>query len=351
MGESWESRSYPARNPIEDAMKPGLQRIEATLKQMIEQPVSMSDSSAIPSAPISFTLSPTPVKPSADPIAAPPATSSTIDLPPTPPRLTHSPATPEQPRGDRPVPSPFLSVTGATPSSPVHTPPPESTDAPPPPAAGIPSFKVAVRPSPHSAPVEKPVAIPGEAVRPFTVQDNLVKGLGLPRFKLPNFSTSRYVTNPDFVVGLLNELTSIVSQWQKELQQVALKIQDLYLEGPVIDGWLESQTAESPPPTPGIATIRHAEIEQLMEYVEEICKGAPSSAAHPPRTGYRLCGLDADGQLWSRPCASEKVPEVSLAIARYQKLRQLLAQKTQLEGRLDQFAKALIDLHSSIPND
>lgn len=340
-------------------MKPGLRRIEATLKQMIEQPVSLSDPPMADRRPISFTLSAPATQPSAD--ATPGSPPSPIHLP-TP--STNPPPQPPESRGDRPASSPFLSVTRTRPSSPVQPALPESTDArestdaivsAPTPSVGIPSLKVPLSRLPNSTPAttaaEKPVVIPGEAVRPFAVQDNVIKGLGLPKFKLPNFSNSRYVTNPEFVVGLLNELTSIVSQWQKELQQVSLKIQDLYLEGPVIDGWLESQTAESAPATSGIATIRHAEIEQLMEYVEEICKGSAPSDTSTPRTGYRLCGLDADGQLWSRPCAPEKVPEVSLAIARYQKLRQLLAQKTQLEGRLDQFAKALIDLHSSIPTD
>jgi hypothetical protein len=187
----------------------------------------------------------------------------------------------------------------------------------------------------------------GETVRPLRFSDTTPRPLDLPKFKLPNFSTHRQVTKPEFAVGLLKEMEGIVTRWQKDLQKVQLQIQDLYLEGPVIDGWLESQPYESQ--TSGVVTIRHAEIDRLMEYVEEICKHpAPEEKNTLARTDYRLCGLNADGQLWSRPCPVEKVPQVSLAIARYQKLRQLLAQKHQLESRLDHFARALIELHRSL---
>jgi hypothetical protein len=171
---------------------------------------------------------------------------------------------------------------------------------------------------------------------------------GLPRNKLPDFSQSRQITNPEFVKGLLRELDNRVTGWQQELQQVRLRIQDLYLEGPVIDGWLESQPSQ--PDASSTATIRHAEIDRLVDYVNEICQQAEQSNEPPGQTHYRLCGLNQDGHLWSRPCPPDKVPEVGLAIARYQRLRQLLAQKQSLENQLDQFAQALIHLHSLVMN-
>jgi hypothetical protein len=86
-----------------------------------------------------------------------------------------------------------------------------------------------------------------------------------------------------------------------------------------------------------------------MEYVEEICRTPQTlDLGEVPRTGYRLCGLDADGQLWSRPCPSQQVPYVSLAIARYQKLRILLARKQTLESRLNQLIQNLTMLHGLI---
>lgn len=172
-----------------------------------------------------------------------------------------------------------------------------------------------------------------------------VQTLDLPKFKLPDFSNSRQVTNPEFALGLLKEMHRMVTKWQIQLRQVSAQIQTLYLEGPIIDGWLESHPHE--PQHLGAAILRHAEIDRLMEYVEEICKGT-STGEKSTQAEYRLCGLDADGQLWARPCATEKVPEVSLAIARYQKLRQYLAQKQQLENRLNTFVQSLIALRSSL---
>jgi hypothetical protein len=93
----------------------------------------------------------------------------------------------------------------------------------------------------------------------------------------------------------------------------------------------------------------------LMDYVESICNTnpvssppAPSSTEEAVRTDYRLCGLDADGQLWSRPCPTQQVPYVSLAIARYQKLRILLGTKQTLENRLNQLIQSLTVLSGQI---
>jgi len=52
--------------------------------------------------------------------------------------------------------------------------------------------------------------------------------------------------------------------------------------------------------------------------------------------------------VWSRPCPSEQIPSVSLAIARYQRLRQLLARKQQLETRLNQLAETLLVLQDHL---
>ena len=65
-------------------------------------------------------------------------------------------------------------------------------------------------------------------------------------------------------------------------------------------------------------------------------------------TDYKLCGVDAVGQVWSRPCPVEQVPSVSIAIARHQRLRQLLGRKQSIENRLSQLAETLVMLHSYI---
>jgi hypothetical protein len=153
---------------------------------------------------------------------------------------------------------------------------------------------------------------------------------------------------------LLQEIETQVIQWQLELEQIVLEIQALYLEGPIVDGWLESSAFDPPPtdPPPGVATLRHAEVEELMSYVEALCQAQPTSPSELSRSGgrteYRLCGLGEDGQVWSRPCPAQQVPYVGLAIARYQKLRTLLAQKQTLENRLTQLVESLTRVHSQI---
>jgi hypothetical protein len=173
----------------------------------------------------------------------------------------------------------------------------------------------------------------------------------LPKAKPPSFSSHRHAVNPSLAVGLLREVETVVVGWQLSLEQTVLEIQALYLDGPIVDGWLESHPVGSPQVMQpvGTATLRHAEIDRLMEYVEEICRmPQPPEASEAPRTGYRLCGLDADGVLWSRPCPQQQVPYVGLAIARYQKLRILLARKQSLETRLNQLIQTLTLLHGQM---
>jgi hypothetical protein len=196
-------------------------------------------------------------------------------------------------------------------------------------------------------------ATPGsvETVQPFSVQNTGQEVPPLPKPKPPSFSSHRHAANPNLAVGLLKEIETVVVRWQLDLEQTVLEIQALYLEGPIVDGWLESHPYGSPQVMQpiGTATLRHAEIDRLMDYVEEICRVPQTlDLDEVPRTSYRLCGLDADGQLWSRPCPSQQVPYVSLAIARYQKLRILLAKKQTLESRLTQLVQTLTILHSQM---
>lgn len=186
-----------------------------------------------------------------------------------------------------------------------------------------------------------------DSVQTFPVQDIDGKSPALPKFKTPSFTSHRNAANPALALNLLQEIHDFVSLWEKELQKIVKQIQDIYLEGPIVNGWLESQPPRENEPG-GTATLRHAEVDRLMDYVEEIC-AAQDNVSHPSsRTGYRLCGLDADGQVWSRPCPPDQVPIVSMAIARYQKLRQLLGRKQYLETRLSQLAETLVVLHSHI---
>lgn len=190
------------------------------------------------------------------------------------------------------------------------------------------------------------VSAPHQPVEPFPVQDIGGKTPNLPKFKTPSFSNHRNEPNHGLAVNLLQEIQEHVIGWQKELQKILQQIQDIYLEGPIVNGWLESNPRETQ--QGGKATLRHAEVERLMNYVEEICAAGGKVSHQSTATNYRLCGVDASGKVWSRPCPPEQLPAVSLAIARYQKLRQLLGRKQYLETRLSQLSETLVILHSHI---
>ena len=94
-----------------------------------------------------------------------------------------------------------------------------------------------------------------------------------------------------------------------------------------------------------------------MDYVEKTWGSGAESGGQTPAlpaasaSGYRLCGLNEDGQLWFRHCPPEQIAVVSLAIARYQKLKLLLARKQSLETRLSQLAETLIAMHAELKQD
>ncbi|MEA5505271.1 hypothetical protein VB735_19580 [Halotia wernerae UHCC 0503] len=184
------------------------------------------------------------------------------------------------------------------------------------------------------------------SVQTFPAQDSGSKTPSLPKFKNPTFSSHRHGANPALAMNILQEIQEHVAGWQTELQTILQQIQDIYLEGPIVNGWLESNSQESE--QGGTATLRHAEVDRLMDYVEEICTTSGKVSYQSSGTGYRLCGLDTSGKVWSRPCPPEQLPTVSLAIARHQKLRQLLGRKQHLESHLSQLAETLVVLHSHI---
>lgn len=175
------------------------------------------------------------------------------------------------------------------------------------------SASVAAAPYPHR---DRTGAAPSYAtitVQPFTVTTDSLKEPSLPKVKTPGFTQHRHSSNPCFAMSLLQDIATVVNQWQLELEEVHNQIQAIYMEGPIVDGWLEADT------------------------------GADGSVQ-----GYRLCGLNQNGQLWSRPCPPDQLPGLSVAIARYQTLRQTMAQKHRLEVRLKQLGETLAVLRSRL---
>ena len=151
--------------------------------------------------------------------------------------------------------------------------------------------------------------------------------------------SQRQDTNPALAIHLLREIEEVVVGWQRELKQILVQLQNLYLEGPMINGWLESTATEqpSPPATPAYAQspATYATYQGRVSYER-------------PRAGYRLCGRNEQGQLWSKVCPPEQVTAVSMAIARYQKLCQLLKKKQGLEHRLSNIAQTLVRVHGTL---
>ena len=229
-------------------------------------------------------------------------------------------------------------------------------------------------PSPSSAATEIPSAPAQTAkrplVEPFPMNLAEARVPTLPKLKSPSLSSHRNAANPVLAMSLLKEIEAVVSGWQDELQAVIHQIQDLYLEGPIVDGWLESYAQEE-----GEAPeFRHADVDCLMDYVDKLrpstehsaeakAEATPATETAKPdtpsstdqaiksdaiATGYRLCGLNEDGQLWFRHCPPHQLPAIGLAIARYQRLRQLLTRKQYLETRLGQLAETLVSIHGQL---
>lgn len=165
----------------------------------------------------------------------------------------------------------------------------------------------------------------------------------LPKLKSLQISSHSHGANPALAMSLLKDIEVIVAGWQQELQKIVRQIQDLYLEGPIVDGWLESPHTAAPEVNAGVSK---AVRDKLMNYIEELTDGKVTYQS--PQPGYRLCGLDEEGKPWSKPCPPEQVPDIGIAIARYQKLRQLLKRKQDLESRLGNLAETLVLMHSNL---
>lgn len=163
-----------------------------------------------------------------------------------------------------------------------------------------------------------------------------------PKAKRPSFSSHRNDANAALALNLLADVESAIVEWHQALRETLLKIQQLYLAGPIIDGWLEAvhpQNAQQDLQEQA-AVLRHGDPAQIAAYVEKLSQQPqPNSAS--TGTQYRLCSLDADGQVIAQTCPPEQLGAVSQAIARNQQLRQLLNQKQYLEARLKRAAEAL----------
>lgn len=180
----------------------------------------------------------------------------------------------------------------------------------------------------------------------------LIPGAG--QIKRPIFSRHRHDANPALALKVLQDIHQAVEGWHGELRQTVQMIQALYMEGPIVDGWLE--TVDSPAPTKikdAAALLRHADPQALSGYVDRLCESLEqesSTAASPEASApsYRLCSLNAEGQLQCMPCPPEQVSTLSLAIARHQKLRQFVDHKRYLEAKLKRAVEVLTSGRDSL---
>jgi hypothetical protein len=146
------------------------------------------------------------------------------------------------------------------------------------------------------------------------------------RLQLPQFPVGSVEMSPVGETTVerspIEQLLIEQSRSAQSLEQVVRQIQALYHEGPIVDGWIDAA-----PTAP-----------ELDDEVEEIVFERPDlsceSDASLSLTNYHVCGVDESGQQWSYPCPVDQLLELSVAIARYHKLQELLAQKRQLEERL-----------------
>ena len=157
--------------------------------------------------------------------------------------------------------------------------------------------------------------------------------------QIPKFSGLRQDANPILAAHMLQEMYKMVMEWQQELQKIETKSFNVTVSGPVLAAWLESRTFKlgstgAEIPTPYI-TVDASSI--LEGYANDL-------TAVDPQAGYRLCGLDEDGKLWTRPCPMTEILIVSRSIARYQQLKDLTDRKHQLEQYIRQVLEDLVHL-------
>lgn len=169
----------------------------------------------------------------------------------------------------------------------------------------------------------------------------------LAAVQIPKFSGLRQDANPILAAHMLQEMYKMVMEWQQELQEIERKSFNITVSGTVLAAWLESRTFKRGStgeaiPTPYLTV-------DAISILEGYCLDKRSATANDltevdPQTSYRLCGLDEDGKLWTRPCPMTEILIVSRSIARYQQLKDLTDRKQQLEQYIRQVLEDLVHL-------
>jgi len=174
----------------------------------------------------------------------------------------------------------------------------------------------------------------------------------LPPVRSEAFISQRHEVNPALALSLLNDIHMKVLQWQDQLRQIVQALHTLHAQGPMVEGWIESSAdVSNAGHAPDATVLRHGDTDTLLQYIDSLdhrSNESVAAASQSIRTEYRLCRLDESGQVRSQPCPAEQMGVVSIAIARYQKFKQLLDQKEILDAKLKQAVDQLTSVRASI---
>ncbi len=213
------------------------------------------------------------------------------------------------------------------------------------PLSGYPKLSV---PNSGSLPLEQPLSVSTKP-EPGTLSN-------LPTIHLSQSSLQEQLPVPLTAMNLLRDIEAKIIGWQSALHQVLAQTRQLYQEGAMIDGWLESVTEEPQGrrsqrasrnrqhPTPLRPSVRGNNARTAYDHS---CAGG-SVGEYTPGFIYYVCGYTESGEIWSRPCPPEQVASVSLAISRYQKLQELLRQKRAIEHHLAELAQTILEFHGRV---
>jgi hypothetical protein len=153
--------------------------------------------------------------------------------------------------------------------------------------------------------------------------------------QIPKFSRLRQDANPILAAHMLQEMYKLVTEWQQELQDIETQSIEINAKGLILAAWLESRTFKRTATGAAIPT----------PYVTIDASGLTTV---DPEAGYRLCGLDEYGALWTRPCSMAEILSVSQAIARYQQLKDLNTRQQQVEAHIRQILEDLVHLRMKL---
>ncbi|EKU98340.1 hypothetical protein Lepto7375DRAFT_7619 [Leptolyngbya sp. PCC 7375] len=194
----------------------------------------------------------------------------------------------------------------------------------------------------------------------------------------------RYEVNPAIALNTLTDIYKQVQKYQIQLRQLVNKIHQVYAEGPVVSGWLASEASLNAAveyssrsehaqtcyardhaissrslEAMDVALFRHGDADDLMNYLSALesamlengavanantslaTESPSSSLANGNLSQYYLCRLNSSGQIQTEQCPPDQVPVLSMAIARYRRLNQLIKQKQAIETKLQVIVEIL----------